>query len=85
MPDCPWDVVDIVNIDVPVEDGDVSETESLGSNTPIEVKPSALGACQLHLVPGNTALYTTTDTHTRTHLFQLGAVWWAGILRNWIL
>ena len=55
MPDCPWDVVDIVNIDVPVEDGNVSETKSsgLGSNTPIEVKPSALGACQLHLVLGN--------------------------------
>ena len=50
MPDYPWDVVDIVNIDVPVEDGDVSETESLGSNTLIKVKPSALGAC---LVLGN--------------------------------
>ena len=58
MPDYPWDVVDIVNIDVPVEDGDVSETESLGSNTPIEVKPSALGACQLHLVLGNVVIYS---------------------------
>ena len=58
MPNCSWDVVDIVNIDVPVEDGDVSETESLGSNTPIEVKPSALGACQLHLVLGNVVTYS---------------------------
>ena len=56
-PDCRCDIVDVVNLDsAPDDDNELSETESSGSKTSVEVKAVSLTVRHLHQMVGLIAL-----------------------------
>lgn len=61
--DCRCDVVDIVNLDLHIEDGELSVTELSGAKTLIEMKPSTLGPRYLHQFLGNVVTYSFVHHH----------------------
>ena len=70
VPDCHCDIVDVINLDSvpPGDDGELSEAESSGSKTPIEVKPVCLTLHHLHQIGGNIVTYSFI--HNKRHADQ---------------
>ena len=62
--------VDVINLDSvpPGDDGELSEAESSGSKTPIEVKPVSLTLRHLHQIVGNIVTYSFI--HNKRHADQ---------------
>ena len=63
-PDCRADIVDVINLDTVPQEEEVSDAESQGRKTPVEVKPVTLMVRHLHQIVGNAVVYSFTH-HNR--------------------